>query len=306
MGSASLAARGGLAAAALALALAPAAPAAAYCRTSVCPGVGTSQVCTPPLPGDCGIPLRWPSPCVGFSVQEDASTQVDYATTEAIFTQAFETWMEADCGGGAHPRVAVSNAGSVVCDLHEYNQQKSNANIIVYRDEEWPHPGSAHTLALTTVTYNLDNGEIYDADMELNSADHDFTTGDTEVRFDLLSIATHETGHFLGLAHSTDPTATMFSGYNEGTIGLRDLTEDDIDGICAIYPPGEIDSCDATPRHGFSQLCADDQEEGCCTMAPGGGRGGGEGREGRIAGALAALGAMIAARRLRARRGARA
>ncbi len=260
--------------------------------------MGTAQVCTPAQPGDCGTPLRWPTPCIGFSVQEDASAQIGYAETEAAFEQAFAAWMASDCGDGAHPRIQVSNAGPVSCDRHEYNQEKGNANVIVYRDDEWPHPGSQHTLALTTVTYNLDNGEIYDADMELNSADHEFTTGDTGVIFDLLSIATHETGHFLGLSHSPDSAATMFSGYNQGTMGLRDLTVDDMHGMCAVYPPGEIQICDPTPRHGFSGLCAAEQpdpDEGCSVAAAGGGRGG------RLFAALGALAALAAALRSRRR-----
>jgi len=305
MRSGDAAARRGLALAALALALAPAAPAAAYCRTSVCPGAGTRQVCTPAQAGDCGIPLRWPQQCVGFSIQEDASTQVSYAETQAIFEEAFATWMAADCGRGDHPAIRVSNAGPVSCDLHEYNQDRGNANAIIYRDGDWPHPGSGHTLALTTVTYNLDNGEIYDADMELNSADHDFSTGDAAVSFDLLSIATHEAGHFLGLSHSQDTTATMFAGYNEGTTGLRDLTDDDVNGMCAIYPPASISSCDPTPRHGFSPLCADEQPDddgGCSVTAAGNSRSSG-GRGIVALGVLGVLGAT-ARRRGGARRGA--
>jgi MYXO-CTERM domain-containing protein len=293
----SAAARRALAGAALVAGLAPAAPAAAYCRTSVCPEIGTAAVCTPAQPTDCGIPLFWPAPCVGFSLQETASAQVGYAEAEAIFEQAFATWMAADCGGGATPRIKISNAGPVACDQHEYNQDKGNANIIVFRDSGWPHPGSEHTLALTTVTYNLDTGEIYDADMELNSAEHDFTTGDTGVVFDLASIATHEAGHFLGLSHTPDTEATMYFGYDMGSTTLRDLNADDVAGICAAYPPGEIAACDPTPRHGFSGLCAEDQgeEDEGCSVAAAGGAGGG------WLGAALALAALGAARRRRGR-----
>jgi hypothetical protein len=260
----------------VALAALLASPAAhAFCRTSSCPNVGTSQVCTPAQGGDCGVPLFWPKPCVGWSLQQDASAKVTFAQAEQIFTTAFDTWMNAACAGGGHPRMRVSEATPAVCTKHEYNQKVGNANIIVFRDAAWPYEGSANTLALTTVTYNLDTGEIYDADMELNSADNNFTVGDGSVDFDLLSIATHETGHFLGLAHSPDVHATMFPDYVEHSTNLRELSPDDINGICAIYPPGDAipSDCDITPRHGFSVLCAADQpppDEGCSTAAPGG------------------------------------
>src|SRR5262249_40502589 len=70
------------------------------------------------------------------------------------------------------------------------------------------------------------------------------------------SIVTHESGHFLGLAHSHDQTATMWPVYNEHTTNLRNISPDDVAGICAIYPPGSIETCDPTPRHGFSTECA--------------------------------------------------
>ncbi len=136
-------------------------------------------------------------------------------------------------------------------------EAKANANIITFRDDGWPYVGGGNTLALTTVTYHLKTGEIYDADMEINSFDVALSQGDDDVSFDLLSIATHEAGHFLGLSHSSDHDATMFADYRPGTASLRDLSQDDLDGICAVYPPGEpIKGCDPTPRHGFSALCA--------------------------------------------------
>lgn len=235
-------------------------PAAAFCRTSSCPNVGTSQVCTPAGPGDCGTPLFWARPCVGWSLQKDASAKTTFAETEKIVTTAFHAWTSAACPGGGTPEMAVVEAMPAVCAKHEYNQMAGNANVVLFHDDKWPYEGSPNTLALTTVTYNLDTGEIYDADLELNSADNHFTTGDSNVMFDLLSIVTHETGHFLGMAHSPDVHATMFPAYTPMTTALRTLSPDDIAGICAIYPPGKNPcACDLTPRHGFSAKCAADQ-----------------------------------------------
>src|SRR5689334_23648589 len=64
---------------------------------------------------------------------------------------------------------------------HEYNQNRGNTNLIVFRDDGWPYEGSSNTLALTTVTYNLDTGEIYDADMR--SEEH---TSELQSQFQLL------------------------------------------------------------------------------------------------------------------------
>jgi hypothetical protein len=249
--------------------------ASAYCRTTSCKGVGTGAKCTPVRPTDCGVELFWRSPCVGFSMQKDASVQIDLDDATKIFVDAFQQWTNADCGDGKHPRMKVVNLGPVACDVHEYNKKAGNANVILFHDDVWPHAGAGSTLALTTVTYNVDTGEIYDADMELNGANVEFSTGIDNVLYDLPSIATHETGHFLGMSHSSDGTATMFADYMPGSTELRSLENDDIDGICATYPPGDAiaASCDPTPRRGLASVCDPPEivaEDGsCCTTAPG-------------------------------------
>jgi MYXO-CTERM domain-containing protein len=204
-------------------------------------------------------------------MQKDASSQVSLDTATAVFDGAFSRWASAGCGHGK-PGLAVHDLGPVACDRHEYNTDGPNANIIIFRDDSWPYPaGVDGTIALTTVTYDLNTGEIYDADIELNSAERRFTTTDTGIQYDLASIAQHETGHFLGLSHSQVGSATMYYSYVEGDKSLRSLDPDDVNAICAAYPPpgpANLASCDPTPRHGFSSECAADSQGGGCSTTP--------------------------------------
>lgn len=259
----------GLVAAAVAAAFASlVGDAAAYCRTSSCED-GQGALCTPASPKDCGCPLYWPTSCVGYSVQRDASDQVTLDDTRAIVAEAFQTWTSAECAGNP-VGLTVEDLGVVSCDAVTYDAKTKNANVIMFRDDSWPYDGSA-ALALTTVTYVLETGEIRDADMEINSADATLTTSDTDVDVDLLSIVTHEVGHFLGLAHTPDTSATMFQDYPPKSITLRTLESDDIAGICAVYPPGNTTVCDSTPVNGLGDTCAEPAavEEGCCAVKPG-------------------------------------
>lgn len=248
-------------------------PAQAYCRTTTC---GPAECQASPECAYCldgGLPLYWPGGCASFSAQGNGSPlrSVSAATTGQLVESALAQWIGVDCGGGAKPSLAIYRTQDVICDRQEYNQDSPNANVWMYRDDFWPYAGSGSTLALTTVTYNVKTGEIYDADVEINSIEVPLTVGDTQVQADLASIVTHEAGHFLGLSHSCDKLATMYASYEYGKTGLRSLEGDDVSGICSAYPPGnDTTVCDPTPRHGFSSECgAPAEEAGCCSTAPG-------------------------------------
>ncbi len=242
----------GVGLAALASTMAPAS-AGAYCRTASCDDGAVGARCVPEQPNDCGVPLAWPSSCVGYSLQRDASSQLALDDVRPIAERAFGAWSAVECGMGTPSILAVPLA-DVACARAEYVEDGPNANVVVFRDAAWPYPASA-ALALTTVTYVLDSGEIRDADLEINSADAVLTTSDAAVAVDLESILTHEAGHVLGLAHSSTDGATMVTDYPPKSLVLRTLEADDTAAICATYPPGEKRLCDATPRNGLGIAC---------------------------------------------------
>lgn len=247
--------------------------AAAYCRTNSC-DTSRGEMCS--FEGGClvgGLDLAWVSSCVTFAVQKDGSTKnnIHPEDFEITIKKSFETWMTAPCGKGLTPSISVRSLGEVECNNVEYNKEGGNANIYMFQDDDWTASGQGNALALTTVWYDWKTGEIYDADVEVNGTGGDITNGKPEDGADLLSIITHESGHFLGLAHSPfNPAATMYTVYTPGRGNLRELDQDDIDGICAIYPPDRVAKTEECgPRHGFASDCWK-PDEGCtCTSAPG-------------------------------------
>ncbi len=254
----------------------------AWCRTTTCNAPNPLANCDLDANGCAteGQPLFWAPECLSFGVQQDGSTKqhISYQTFDHIVALAFEQWAGADCGGGLHPSFKMwdmdQSYGPVICGVPEFNEQGPNANVWMFRDSSWPYQSPGSTLALTTITFEVETGEILDADVELNSFSpaNKLTTSNTDVQSDVQSIVTHEAGHFLGLAHSLDKAATMFANYSPGDISFRTLSADDVAGICSVYPPDrEAPACTApNPVHGFTRYCVGDDptnSHGCSFTA---------------------------------------
>jgi hypothetical protein len=291
--------------------------ASAFCRTttaSVPPNYDAAR-------NGCitsGLLLYWKGACITYAINENAAAGIPIDDASRIIDQGFATWTGSTCvASGQKVGISVTNLGAVQCGEVRYNSGSPNQNLIVFREDVWPYNDAANTLGLTTVTFNAESGEIYDADMEINATGKNLSITDTVPAsgFDLLSVITHEAGHFLGLAHATTSTATMFASYKPGTTTLRTLTSDDTEGLCAIYPNDqqrvvdqkvsengfvEADKCSTIPRHGFTKKCEEPlpPDEGCATAPPPSSSGANESR-GLAAFGLAAGLALVAAGRRR-------
>lgn len=271
-----------------------AADAEAFCRSRTCkdkPGYFCERR------GTCiveGHELFRTSSCTSYAVQRAGSRAhgVNRREFDALVREAFDRWLEADCGAGRRPSIDVVSLGAVRCDEVSYNKDSGNVSVFVFRDD-WGLL-DADAYALTTVFFETTTGEIYDADVEINATVPNLVTSSPEDGVDLGSILTHEVGHFLGLAHSQDPDAVMRPNYTPMKDDLRRLRSDDVAGICDIYPPGrKTESNQCLPRHGFARDCRFEPLEagGGCAQAPG-----------RTRPGLFAFGAAVAALWLRSRR----
>jgi matrixin len=230
--------------AAAATILAVPANARAYCRTTTVPIPAGYD----PTASGCiteGTPLAWPSMPVTYELQEQASTQIPLAEAIPILDRSFAKWAQASCGGGdasRSPSVSFADrgptdAGFTPCEAGPCGYTPEDApHVVIFRDAAWPYNDPANTLALTTVTFGVDTGHIYAADMEINSHEHTISTSvpPPSGAFSLEAIVTHEAGHFVGIAHSAIDTAVMFAHYQPDAIAL---TADDVAAVCAIYPP---------------------------------------------------------------------
>jgi hypothetical protein len=247
-------------------------PALGFCRTTTCDPTEDAEGCARDADGCAtrGESLFWPDACVTYAVQRDGSSRrgISAFATDQAMRRAFEAWLGARCGESGQPSIGVIPLGGASCDQVEFNPPEAgragapNANLVIFRDEAWPYPGEFYVIARTSLTFDPNTGAIFDADIEINSFENEFSTSDTAISNDLQAVLTHEVGHFLGLDHSVDPYATMRWNYPLSNLGARTLASDDRAGVCSIYAPSPDWSPECPgetgPHHGFSRECGAD------------------------------------------------
>lgn len=214
----------------------------AYCRTT------TARV--RPQPGECattGIPIQWRNRCTGFSLYiPDVPADLPQPDLERIASESSGAWATVACDdNGREPQYFRIVPNAPTFTPTGYDPNGPNANTVSFRhrwnDDATHRPGA---IAITIAFFDTLTGEIFDADIELNTFDDPrnfdgFTFSTARIpdpgAADLQTILTHEFGHFLGLAHSDSDRAVMWwqAGLGEAR---RVLTSDDAAGVCSIYP----------------------------------------------------------------------
>jgi MYXO-CTERM domain-containing protein len=238
--------------------LAPIGVARAYCRTTTV----HEPVPYDPVASGCwkqGTPIAWTGgQRIPYSIAGNASRYITLADATYVADLAFSQWNNASCDG-QRPNVQAFDNGPVSaeaaandCGLKQCDPTVHDGlHVIVFDDTSWPHNDPNNTLALTTVTYGVDSGDIFDADIEINTAQHAIVAEEPPPAgtYDLQAILTHEAGHFFGMAHATKTTPIMYAQYQPGAITL---TADDIAGMCSMYTPVPTHgcSCSTAPARG--------------------------------------------------------
>lgn len=250
--------------------------AVALVTASVVPYVRSRTGEAPPDGGHC---LAWPAGTVEFHPSASGAPELGAAAFTAI-DASVATWQRqmAACGNLTLVVGARSSSRRVGFDNKAH---ASNENLILFRTRDCTEVVPAGdpclsggdcgngfdcwefargTLAITTTSFDPASGELLDADTELNSASHLFTTVDgppctgadalTCASIDVQNTMTHELGHGIGLGHSPDSRSTMFAGAERGEISKRVLDDGSLEFVCTAYPQGQQSrDCDGSELH---------------------------------------------------------
>jgi hypothetical protein len=205
----------------------PAPPAEAYLKIGADSGAQT-------------VALSWKQSPVRYFITHAGVDGVAAADFRDAVGRAFRAWQ-----GVSSARVSVEFASFTEAPPLD----EDNTNTLGFL----AHPDMERTLAATNYVVDTRSGEILEADIFFNSSfPWSVSPAGEQGRYDLQSIATHETGHFFGLGHSAlgetevDPGggrrliaagSVMFPiAFSAGDTTSRTLGPDDIAGISDIYP----------------------------------------------------------------------
>lgn len=231
-------------------------PARAVCVT---PSTDSQSPSADPECLDDSIELFWPTRCIPFGVSAEGSPRhgISFEEAHQAFVAAFETWSSAECDDGT-PALELVDRGPMQCERVEFlpEAEWSNNNIVIFRDDEWPYDGNA--AALTTLTFLARNGEILDADIEVNTASNDFSI-DGDEGVDLQTLFTHELGHALAFEHSTEPGSVMAPNIAQGE-RRRTLADSDRSNVCEVYSGKEPQCGKEVLDRDFTRQCAEPPE----------------------------------------------
>ena len=168
--------------------------------------------------------VKWTSMPVSVQYNHNGFNQISAQIVGQVIQRSLAKWTAPQC---TSLKTRLSGTTTSRWSTTDRN------NVLIW-NAGIPHPQFTRALALTLPTF-ANNGAFQDADIIFNGS-YQWSTTPSGQQFDVEGTMTHELGHLFGLDHTNVASASMFPTAKPGLCPCRTLQQDDISGICAIYP----------------------------------------------------------------------
>lgn len=187
---------------------------------------------------DSGAPVR-------YLIDQAGDAKLGFAASERVLDAAFAAWTDVPTAALVLESAGTTPATPSSCD---------GRSAILFNDpfEDITDPsGCGGILAVggycaggaTTVVNGVTFHQIIEGDITFNNGWSGCSFWNAA---NVSEVATHELGHTIGLAHSTDTTATMYAFAHFDGRGAT-LMPDDAAGVSFIYPESGAGGATPTP-----------------------------------------------------------
>ncbi|MBN1652574.1 MAG: matrixin family metalloprotease [Deltaproteobacteria bacterium] len=205
-------------------------------------GAASTAYAWEPIAGTKALAPRWSCPMV-YRINEAGSDDLDIDVLLTEVHKGMLEWTTPDCTS------ATARYDGLTAELPGTAEEPGADNVIAWRESDWTDgPQAVAITAPSFISTGSGPPVIVAATMRLNGQHWTWVTGESEgQRINLLSVMLHEAGHYWGLGHTLVPMSVMNDEYSQDLTGLG---TDDIEGICSLYPLGEVEDCTARPCPG--------------------------------------------------------
>lgn len=228
------------------------ASASAFCRATTCNEA--KATCQKNAKGCVveGNVVSWKSSTLEYHLHDRGTRTLIRGEARAAIRTAFNAWSDVLCPGNLRTRLRFVEGEDISIDQSataDPTDPTRKLNGVFFRDDGWPYAKGLDTKLASTFRIYGDRaspGTATSARIEVNTSDFAFALPDDAPGApDLITVLTHEVGHFIGIGHSLEKDSIMMTGLcdtgNRCALGKRAerrLADDDLAAVCALYPPG--------------------------------------------------------------------
>ena len=196
-----------------------------------------------------GKVVRWAKTPVSYKLHPACSTDLNAAACLDEVRKSFNAWVGPSCSSlkfvdaGMSSNLKLTSVG--------FNENGSN-ELAWIENSVWTY--GKYVLGVTSPLYytsGKDTGVIIEADIAMNGYQQTWAMSGKTYTTDVMNVAVHEIGHFFGLQHNLQPNKAnpeTMAPTADPFMGSRTPEQDDIDGLCFLYPATGAFACTSSAQ----------------------------------------------------------